>query len=411
MKFPTNIKRKNLIILTIILFIAFITRILYWESQMHVFNVFSDALNYDISAHQLVENHIYGYGMGHKSLYPNAYMVPGYILFLAGVFALIKNYYLQITAVRLLQILLGSITPLLGYLFVKNLFKKENAALLTAFFAAVYPPYILSTFFLLTEVTALFTMVLYLVLAVLAFKKKKFVYNLLAGAAFAFHVLIRPTLLPLFIFPFIYGFFKCFDKNLKTTLVTFGQTLVGFIIIMSPWWIRNYVTLHQLILTATGSANPLLAGSYPDMKDLFKDFIKAGCKSTDQSWFAKKRIINGFTHHTWTYLKWYTIGKIKFMFENPWLYEKLHIFRRFNHWLHALISWGGLIALIANLFNKESLRKFTTLYTVALLGLLLIFIPTTRYIYQLLFLLMVSTSLLICDVYEALSSKFIKNAN
>ncbi|NLE26478.1 MAG: hypothetical protein GX625_14260, partial [Clostridiaceae bacterium] len=153
-----KLNRKTLIFLSLIFILALGLRAVVFLKQMNVMNLSYDPRNYWIMSHQIVDDGIYGYAYDTPSGVPNARVMPGYPLFLVAVYKILGDKFLQITAVRLLQVIASCFSVLLGFLFVKNAFKNDLAALLTALFMAIYPTYVLSTVMLLTETLALFTM-------------------------------------------------------------------------------------------------------------------------------------------------------------------------------------------------------------------------------------------------------------
>jgi 4-amino-4-deoxy-L-arabinose transferase-like glycosyltransferase len=362
------------------------------------FTLYGDAQNYHTMSHQLVDKGIFGYGFnGKPSNHPNAFITPGYPLFLGAVYAVFHDKYLQITVVRLLQALISGFTPLLAFLFLLRIFKRRDVALLTAFFMAVYPTYIQSPFLLLTEVWSLASMLLYFYLAVLGFQERKAWLHVLAGGIFAVHILFRPAMLPLFIIPYILLFFTGYKKERRELFRVFAQALSGFTVIMLPWWIRNLVTFHKLILMGTGSGNPLLAGTYPYMADLFKDCSREVMGSAElQAQYGKERLLRGFLTQPLLYFQWYTVGKIRFMFAEPWLYKMDWGYQPFHRFFHTLFVWGGLLGVVINSIH-DKVSRFVNLYGFFFLGLYLIFIPVNRYAYQLMFFLMTALALLACD--------------
>lgn len=388
-----------------IILLALFLRAGFFAKKMYDFKLYGDALNYHFMARQLVEDGIYGYALGRKSGAPNAYITPGYPLFLSAVYAVVTDPYFKITAVRAIQVVVGALSCGLAFLFIRRFLKHDGIALLTALLMAVYPPYIQSPWQILTEVWSLATMLLYFWLTTVGLETRKAGYNFAAGLVFAVHVLIRPVMLPLIAVPYIYALLTWYKNDWRALIKAGLQTAAGLVLLMLPWWIRNYIVLNQMIITATGSANPLLAGTYPYMKDLFKDFLAQGYKSQDQGWYARKRIIEGFTRQPLLYLKWYTFGKTGFMFETPWLYQQLHqapLIYKGNLIFQKVLNWSGFIGLVAGLFVHPVMR-FITIYSALFLSLYLIFIPMNRYAYQLMFFVMLGTAFLIYYIYQKLA--------
>ncbi len=399
-----------LALLAVIILIALTIRSVFFIYNIQNFKTPGDSKNYINMSRQLVDKGIYGYwyegySYGGKPGVSNARVTPGYPLFLSGVYAVFHDPYTHITAIRGIQVIIGGfITPLLAFLFARRLTKRNSIGLLTAFSTAVYPTYILSTTQILTEVLALASLLLYFYLATVGFQSRKWLMNLLAGAAFGIQILIRPNVLPLFVIPFIFGWFTWFKDNRRQLINIFLVTLIGFVVVMSPWWIRNYAVLGEIVLTADGAGNPLLYGTYPyrinegyDVPDNIRGISKL------QMEFAKKRIIKGFTSEPFYYLKWYTIGKIQHLFKLPWLpgVSKLDPIYLIAHYCILLCGFaGGIIAFI-----KSRTGRLLCIYGGLYLGMCLVFIPENRYVYQIMFLMMLGAAyalLVICSKVRAI---------
>ncbi|MCX7920986.1 MAG: glycosyltransferase family 39 protein [Clostridia bacterium] len=402
-------RRFVLKILFSIVIVGLTLRIGFLLINIDNFRLYGDAKNYILMSHQLVENGIYGYSADGKSGSPNAFVTPGYPLFLSVVYSIFRDPYTQITIVRILQAVIGSASALLAFLAVYRIFRRNDVALLTAFFVAFYPTYIESTVFILTEVTALATMLLYFYLATAGLQDNKGYLNVIAGLAFAIHILVRPALLPLFVIPFIYAYFKHYRTRRHELLIRFIQSALGFIVVMLPWWIRNYTVLDSIIITATGSGHPLLGGTYPFLTNIFWDASDEVMGSTAlQIAYAKKRIINGFLTQPILYLKWYTAGKVYEMFSKPWLYDHMLFANpwRYIHLpfvnifyvvFHGLFMSLGIIGVFLNSY-VDKINRMIGVYLFLFLSLYLFFIPANRYAYQLMFFLMVEAAFLICNI-------------
>lgn len=401
-----KINFKVVFLLLLVFAIGLILRLDVLSNYLYKFTLGGDAKNYYLMSHQIIDKGIYGYGLDRMSQVSNAYVTPVYPLFLSAVYGILGDKFLQITVVRLLQIIIsGVLTPLVSYLLINQLFKRKDIAILTAFFTSVYPTYILSCIQILTEVLALFTMLLYLYLLVLGFENKSKWIITLSGVAFAIQILVRPAMLPLLIIPYCFMFFTWYKDDRKPLIYMFILHCLGFAIIMMPWWIRNYVVLHQIILTATSSGNPLLAGTYPNMKDLFGDTNRDIMdNSVKQAEYAKVRIINGFTKEPLVYLKWYTIGKIQVIFSDPWLYKMNKLYIERSIVAHIFFVTLGSIGIIVNsIFSK--IHRYINLYALMFLGIYLVFIPVSRYAYQHMFFIMFAAAYFIISSITFLNGK------
>lgn len=404
-------KKRILILLTVIFILALGLRFLAFLKYKDYMELSGDARNYWLMSHQLADTGIYGYWYdgnpyGGTPGVSNARVTPGYPLLMTAVYKIVGNPWLQITAMRLLQIVMGSLTAILGYFFVKKLFGKDWAGVLTAFLIAIYPPYILSSTLILTEASGLFTMLLYFCMAAIAFDSGKKLHHAFAGLAFGIHIMIRPTLLPLFILPFVYlllnlRFRKEGDKgahtdkatyDFKRILQAFLLQLAGFLAIMLPWWIRNVITLGALILTAKGEGNALLAGTYPYWIDFWKDVPEEIKGVNDaQRTFGIQRILKGLQSDFWLYVKWFTLGKTDYMFAKPYLVHLLPELDKLQFHLHKGILFTGVMGMIWHSIRHIKGLGFY-LYGLVILGLQLLFVPDPRYAYQLMLFIIIGAA-------------------
>jgi len=379
-----------------------------------------DARNYWLMSHQLADTGIYGYWYdgnpyGGSPGVSNARVMPGYPLLLTLVYKILGDSWRQITAVRLIQAFLGSLSALLAFAAVRRIFGKDLPAVLTALLVAVYPPYVLSCTLLLTEVLALFTMLLYFYIAAAAFDTGSRFLHVLAGIAFGLHILVRPTMLPLFVLPFICLAISGRKRNtvsfagrgslarpftMRKVWRIFALQLAGFVAVMAPWWIRNIVSLGSLIITAKGDGNAFLAGTYPYWQDYLKDIPESvrGVNDAQREW-GIRRIINGLRNDPWLYVKWFIWGKTKYTFENPYLANMVPEIKNIQEYIHRMIIYAGIPGIIWHSI-KDRKGFCLYLYGLVFLAIHLMFVPDPRYAYQLMFFLMTGAAFLVNQIYE-----------
>lgn len=384
-----------------------------------------DARNYWLMSHQLADTGIYGYWYdgnpyGGSPGVSNARVMPGYPVFLTLVYKVVGDPWRQITAVRLIQAVFGSLSALLAFGVVRRIFGKDLPAVLVALLVAIYPPYILSCTLLLTEGLGLFTMLVYFYLAALAFDTGKRILHFLSGIAFGLHILVRPALLPLFIMPFIcliisgrknQGLAGDRGSDRLTGPYTmrkigkvFALQLAGLVTVMAPWWIRNLVSLGSLILTAKGDGNALLAGTYPYWQDYFQDIPESikGVNDAQREW-GIRRIINGLQTDPWLYIKWFTLGKTRHILGTPYLVYLAPETGTLQTVIHRLILCAGIPGMIWH--SIRSIKGFYLyFYGLIILGLQLLFVPDPRYAYQVMFFIMVGAAFLVNQAWELAKS-------
>jgi len=333
-----------------------------------------DAKNYDIMTKQFLDKGFLGY----LSDKPNTKVTPGYPLFLAGVYKIFGySNGSPIAVVKIIQAFLGTLSILLIY-FIGLYTVNRRVGILSALFYAFYPPYIQSVSFILTEVIYTFLFLLYFVVQLKALESKNKWVSLLAGVVFSIAVLVRPMIFPLIIVPFIYQWFVTKDKKI---IQSFAYTLVGIIIVMSPWWIRNILVFGKLILLSSGSANPMYAGAFPYMQGW------TYVPEEKQLESAIKAIINGFLTQPVTYFKWFTVGKIYIMFKKPW-YDHASMHAILN--MHYFIAIIGALGIPLSIVEKRI--RYISLYIILLLGIQLMFIPEARYVYPIMPFFMILTA-------------------
>ena len=380
-----------------------------------------DAKNYWLMSHQLADTGIYGYWYdgnpyGGSPGVSNARVMPAYPVFLALVYKVLGDPWRQITAVRLIQAVIGSFSALLTFGVVRRVFGKNLPAVLTALFVAVYPTYVMSCVLILTEGLGLFTMLVYFYIAALAFDSGNRLLHLLSGMAFGLHILVRPTLLPLFVVPFIYLIIsgrkrqgQIFGINpqsltkpftMRKIAKVFALQLAGFVAVMAPWWIRNIVTLGTLVITAKGDGNAFLAGTYPYWQDYFQDIPESikGVNDAQREW-GIRRIIEGLKTDPWLYIRWFTCGKTRYTFETPYLLNLIPGTKKIHEFIHGMIIYMGIPGMIWH--SLRSIKGFCLyFYGLVILGIQLLFIPDPRYAYQIMFFIMVGAAFLVNQMWE-----------
>lgn len=342
-----------------------------------------DARNYHIMAVQLIEKGIFGY----KSTSPNAYVTPGYPLFLVLIYKLFgASAETGIHTVKIIQAILGSLSIALMYFIGKRTYNK-SCGIMAALFFAIYPTFIICTTTLLTEVFYTFFFLLYLLVQLIALEKSNFRWSFINGIFFGIAVLIRPTIFPLLFVPYLYSLITTGDtKYIKT----FFYALIGLIVIMLPWWIRNVLTLKQFVMLATQNGNPLIGGAYPYFKGM------EHVPQQNQLQEGIKIIVNGFINQPLLYIGWFTVGKFFIIFGNAYI-PLSTIFLKSILYIHHVIIVLGFIGVLYSVYQSKI--RFISIYIVLLTGLQLLFIPEARYAFPIMPLLIVLTSYMLYNIF------------
>ncbi len=346
-----------------------------------------DAHNYDTMAKQFLDKGVLGY----QSTSPNAFTTPGYPLFLALIYKIFGySDGSPLTAVRIIQIFMAVATIWFLYLLAKYITNKR-VGLIAAFMCSIYLVFLWVPTLILTETLYTFLFILYLYLQIRAIKEKSIKMNFATGLVFAAAVLVRPAVAPLIVLPYIYYYFA--EKKDKWLFKGLLANIVGFVILMMPWWIRNIASLKKFVLFAT-QEDPLLRGTYP---------YEIGVENmplTNQTHEAIKRLIDGFTTQPLLYLKWYTLGKFDYLYFKIFYYVDDSVGTlRWLLPLHNLYVWFGWVGVALGAVKKEI--RLISLYIIFITLISLVFVATSRYAYPVMYLLIFLTAY----IFEALFRK------
>ena len=212
-------------------------------------------------------------------------------------------------------------------------------------------------------------------------------YYISGGFVWALTCLFRPTiaLYPIVIFIMWIIFKYSIREMFKYTVVV----SCIFCILLSPWWIRNYLDFNLFIPLTHSSGNPFLQGTYINY-DQTKDFTHYSSQSdaikTDdlETQVAKYRLETYFKKYPLQYVNWYTVGKTWHLWRYPFYWK--HIFNlpfEIVQRYHRFILYFGLIGMAFSMRNKKK-RKMSALLLLIVLYFTLSHLPYytfSRYAY------------------------------
>jgi hypothetical protein len=166
--------------------------------------------------------------------------------------------------------------------------------------------------------------------------------------------------------------------------------VAAFMVVMIPWWIRNFVDFHRVVFTSTEVGNPLLLGADPYFR-VGQYRLLAIAQASHQSLqsFSMHYILEGFKTHFFLFLSWYTVGKIPYFFFSPWIYGNVWIFVQF----HRILAMIGIVCALVGLRMRTV--RILAVTSLALLIPQFAFLPTERYVFPLMVLwcILIPTSL------------------
>ncbi|HNW42948.1 MAG TPA: glycosyltransferase family 39 protein [Elusimicrobiales bacterium] len=181
---------------------------------------------------------------------------PGYPFFLAGIFYVFGE---SNAAVKIVQCLLSSLTPVLVYLIGLKL-AARRVAVAAGFYAAIYFGLLIEPARYMSEAT--FTFLLTLTVFLFLRIREKRSAAIAAGIALALLVLTRPVgivTLPLF----VVWLYLVFDRRTFIRVTLTGAAACA--LTMAPWWIRNYRVYHAFVPVCL-QTGMVIGGNSPHVK-------------------------------------------------------------------------------------------------------------------------------------------------
>ncbi|MDP4092213.1 MAG: glycosyltransferase family 39 protein [Bacillota bacterium] len=279
----------------------------------------NDDVKYIRSAQVLLSDHRLVYGFADQ---PTVFIMPGLPLVLAAFFK-IFGLSAGLDAFRVFQVLLHTLGIFLIFLIARDIFNRR-VAIIACLLYALYIPGISNTGLILTEEIFMFLLLALVYVSLLALRTKKMGFYIAGGLLWGIACLFRPTVAPYPIVILIMWLIKkyTFKEMLKFTIVT----ALMFIIVMSPWWIRNYSTFDRFIPLTQSSGNPFFQGTYvnydeskdPPQYPVFNNEMQKDKFEMDT---GMKRLRKGFSENPVEYIYWYTLGKTYYAWYSPYYYK------------------------------------------------------------------------------------------
>ncbi len=396
--------KSNAFLIFSVLVIFFIYLIMFFSSFSSDFKGIGryygspDADSYVKMAYQLINKGVYGY----NSTSSNAYVTPSQPFYIASI--LMFNKILNVNDMFLIaffNLLLNIGSIILIYFISLEMFKNKRISFLSSLLFAIYFSNVYFIRTALTEIPAIFFMLLSMFIFLKAFKKDKAFLYMLFIIIYAITIMFRPALAPLLLI----GFFIIWKKyGLKSGTKRLMYFSVGFILIILPWIIRNYLLFHQLFIFSSHGGNPFLSGTYPFYMDDFDSVILKEL-GMSQMEYGKYRLMEGLKSDPKLYISWFTLGKFLWLFGGPcsWLYYRnsYSFLRYFVYFQHFLILFFSILCIF-KYWKKDNhlkvLSSIVILYVLIHLG----FIAIPRFGYLIFPILSILASYAIILIYDSL---------
>lgn len=377
----TKILLMLIILFTIAISISAVLRYNNYYLLGNIQKMDNDDVKYIRSAWTLIDKGIFTYNNPQN---PTVFIMPGHTILLAGFMKLFGLGQGGIQAFRIFQSILQGISVYLLFLIGRRCYNSK-AAIIACIINAFYIPEFFSVGTILTEIEfkVFFLLLIYITIYAVETKNKK--YYAAGGIIWGITCLFRPTaaLYPiiLFVLWIIYRY------SLGEIIKFSAAALLAFVIVMSPWWARNYITFNRLIPMTLSSGNPFLQGTYINYDQTVnytpysKDRDEIQTNNTEME-TGKLRLSKYFKENPLKYIYWYTIGKTWRLWNAPFYWKEIFNIPYLSaEIIHYIILGLGLLGLIMTKALKKSGGIFIILPIVYITAAYLPFYTFSRYAY------------------------------
>lgn len=323
----------------------------------------NDDVKYVHAAKMLLETNTLVYNSGDR---PTNYIMPTIPVLLSGFMALFERD-TAVMGFRLMQCLMQTVSVYLLFVVARAVLG-SRVAITAAIISAFYIPDLFASGAILTESTFKMIFLLLLCSTIHAFRKKTLSAYALVGIMLGLSCYIKPQSA---LFPICLLIIWLVQKYSWKDIVKF-TAIVGMcsMLLLTPWWVRNYKAFDEFIPFTKSTGNPMLLGAlikramppkgffeqYPGEYKDGKLFV--GSDSAELR-TAKRIIAYGFKHHTWDYAYWFTVGKSIQLFEAPFYSRPVPGLPRpvinVEHWIYVLAGFAGIAVTVFKRRVRQSL--------------------------------------------------------
>ncbi|MGM8214575.1 glycosyltransferase family 39 protein [Bacillaceae bacterium W0354] len=300
----------------------------------------------------------------HEKDEPTVHIMPGQPLLLAGIFSIFGAEQTGLYIAKILMIIFGVLAIYFVYLigcYVANIYVGWIAALFLTF----YIPQVLTDNLLLTESPfhlCLVALVYFSIKLANEHQMRDFFYLMIA---YLIALMFKTTIA---LFPFVLLIYFIIKKYpIRLAFKQFGIAAILLLLVLGPWWIRNYVQFDEFIPLTGGSGNPLLLGTYQgDGYRIGEDYDTVYKKIDElhppnmyehlklQEEVAMERMKKWWKEDKRSFVKSYTIMKTETQWITPFYWiEIFHLSKERMTVIHEFLVKLGLFSLLVVFFTKK----------------------------------------------------------
>ncbi|NBD27623.1 glycosyltransferase family 39 protein [Paenibacillus glycinis] len=368
----------------------------------------NDDVKYVYSAQMLVERGTLVYNSG---LQPTNFIMPAIPVLLSG-FVSFLDRDAAVMGFRLLQCLMQAASIYLIFILARETLGRR-VAVAAVLLDALYIPNLFASGAILTESTFKVLFLLLISSFIYAVKRRTAGAYVFAGIMLGLACYVKPqcALIPVCLLVLWLMRRYSWKEIVKYTAIVGACSML----LLTPWWVRNYNDFHEFIPFTKSTGNPMLLGAlikraappqgffdqYPEYKgdsnNLFAGY------DAEQKRTAQRLIAYGFKHQTLAYAYWFTVGKSIELFINPFYSKPVPGLPRpainVVHWLYVLIGFAGIFLTVVRRRFRPAL--FILLPFLYYWFIHLPFITFGRYGYPLMCLLSIFAAFAVVSILEA----------
>lgn len=285
---------------------------------------------------------------------------------------------LGLLAFKFFQALLQCVVVILVADIARRVMDTWASAIVVAM-SVLYMPDYWTTGLIMTEVPFKFLTVLFLYVAFLAVERRSWVLFACTGLILGAACLFRPILA---VFPLCMAALFWYRGIPRSVLVKgFLAGCACFVIVMTPWWIRNYRLLDRFVMFMPATALAIHAGSSLGQNTAVKNDPKAPKESAYKDLnsfeaavrtYSRQRILREFAEKPGSQLYWYLFEKPHTLWARPYYWYPLFGVDQKPiqalHWMYLGWSVVGALIVLRNRWKAgwllvAFLAYYTAIYT------------------------------------------------
>ena len=363
-------------IIIFIVFFAFLLRVFALYEYGLNLTLNSDDVGYTKSARVLLETGMLTY---HQMGEPTVHIMPGLSIVLASVFFLFGADEVGLYVARVVISLFGVTSIIFVYAIGKYVFNKWTG-LVAAFLLATSVPQIVTDNLLLTESPFMLGFYILLYYSIRLANEHKMSQFYCVMLAYLFCIMFRPTIA---LYPLVLLVYLILKKYpFKIAVKQFFIALGLLLLVLGPWWVRNYIHYQEFIPLSGGTGNPMLLGTYQGAGyrygDPYQDILnKISKENPDINAYENLEIQKDAAidriRHWWnvspsSFIKSYTIDKTTIQWETQFYWVEIFGFsEELIQKIHKGFMAIGLVALVLTPFlYRKKLYEYLFIFGILL---------------------------------------------